>query len=46
MTVVDNFSSECLAIHVDHSIRVEEVVGGNAGVETFCGKGSREDTGR
>ena len=26
LTVVDNLSRECLAIHVDHSIRGEQVV--------------------
>ena len=27
LTIVDNFSRECMAIHVDHSIRGEHVVG-------------------
>ncbi|MFI5323552.1 MAG: hypothetical protein ACHQ6U_08495 [Thermodesulfobacteriota bacterium] len=43
LNVVDNFSRECLAIHVDHSIRAEKVVRYNVGIEAFHGEGPGED---
>ena len=38
LTVVDNFSRECLAIYVDHSIKAEEVVGVMQTLKRFTGR--------
>ena len=38
LTIVDNFSRECLAIHVDQSIRAEEVVGVMQALKRFVGR--------
>lgn len=38
LTVLDNFSRECLAIHVDHSIKAEKVVGVMQGLKRFTGR--------
>jgi putative transposase len=38
LTVVDNFSRECLAIHVDHSISAEEVVEIMQALKRFMGR--------
>jgi putative transposase len=38
LTIVDNFSRECLAIHVDHSIKAEVVVGVIQALKRFMGR--------
>ncbi len=38
LTIVDNFSRECLAIHVDHSIKADKVVGVMQALKHFVGK--------
>ena len=38
LTIVDNFSRECLAIHVDHSISAEKVVGVMHALQRFTGR--------
>jgi transposase InsO family protein len=35
---VDNFSRECLAIHVDHSINADKVVGVMQALKRFTGR--------
>jgi len=38
LTIVDNFSRECLAIHVDHSINADKVVGVMQALKCFTGR--------
>jgi len=38
LTIVDNFSRECLAIHVDHSISADKVVGVMQALKRFTGR--------
>jgi putative transposase len=38
LTIVDNFSRECLAIHVDHSIKANRVVGVMQALKQFVGR--------
>ena len=38
LTVVDNFSRECLAIHVDHSVKADQVVSTMEGLRLFAGR--------
>jgi putative transposase len=38
LTIVDNFSRECLAIHVDHSIKADKVVGVMQALKCFMGR--------
>ncbi len=38
LTVVDNFSRQCPAIHVDHSIKAEQVVSTMEGLRLFAGR--------
>ena len=38
LTIVDNFSSECLAIHVDHSVKAEKVVEVMHALKRFMGR--------
>jgi len=38
LTVVDNFTRECLAIHVDHSVKAEQVVSTMEGLRLFAGR--------
>ena len=38
LTIVDNFSRECLAIHVDYSIKAEKVVGVMQALKCFVGR--------
>jgi len=38
LTIVDNFSRECLAIHVDHSINADKVVGVMQALKRFTGR--------
>lgn len=43
LTVVDNFSRECLAILVDHSIKAEQVVFIIEGLRLFTGRCPQRD---
>jgi len=38
LTIVDDFSRECLAIHVDHSIKADEVVDVMQALKRFTGE--------
>ena len=38
LTVVDNFSRECLAIQVDHSVKADQVVSTMEGLRLFAGR--------
>ena len=38
LTVVDNFSRQCLAIHVDHSVKADQVVSTMEGLRLFAGR--------
>lgn len=41
LAVVDNFSRQCLAIHVDHSIKADQVVSTLDGLRLFAGRSSQ-----
>ena len=38
LTIVDNFSRECLAIHINHSIKADKVVGVMQALKRFTGR--------